>query len=199
MAQIKALQPGQRCACGCGCAIPKAKTVKGCPCACGGSCPTCGPAPRTQAETAPTASPGRTPVHETDRRPTVPATPQQMSDAQFARLLAQVRAARPATQASPTGPAIEATPLHELSQDALGRRLVARLSENHAATGPHAVSETAGTRTTARSALAEQAAALPAVMQSMSLSEALAARHDPDSQAWTRPANTGGLRTIFDA
>lgn len=190
-----ALTPGMRCSCGCGCALPKTPNARGCPCACG-SCNACNSRVRASGESARTVRPGHVPVTEA-RSPAAPA-PVAFTNAQVQALL---NAVRPAAAAAPTPvaaqqPAQESAPLHTLSTDELGRRLVRAVSEGHRSPWWRApVRENADTP--ALSGLAEQVQALPTGPQSVTLSEALATRYDLHSPAWTR--GTRGVRTVFDA
>lgn len=195
-------QPGTACPCGCRCAVPKAVTESspGCPCSCRG-CDVCGSSKRRLGESAPRRQPGRTPVTET--RSTVPttiATPEQL-EALIDRLTESVKTATAAHQAAPApqpAPVVEAAPLHSLSTDELGRRLVRQLAETHASPWWRPVTENAGdTGALAQRGLAEQAQALPIGQQSMTLAEALASAHDLESPAWRQGAARIG-RTIFD-
>ena len=194
-----ALTPGMKCSCGCGCAKPAVLNPKGCPCACG-ACLACGSRGRSSAETAPARAAGHALISET-RRSTVPATPPAtpISDTQFQALLSSIHGAAPAV--APQQPSVqESAPLHTLSNDELGRRLVRQLAEHHKSPYWAQVTENADTRVaSAPSGLAEQVQSLPGGLPSMSLTEALATAHDLHSPAWSRTPGARGVRTIFDA
>lgn len=127
-----------------------------------------------------------------------------LTESQLSQLLAAVaaRSAAPAARpASPQRPTVEETaPLHTLSNDELGRRLVRALSENHKSPWWAEVSENTGATPAAPGVpgLAEQIQNLPTGPQSMSLLEALTTAHDLHSPGW-RPTGARGARTIFDA
>lgn len=177
-----ALKPGSPCPCGCRCAVPLKPTAKGCPCPCG--CSICASrGARTQAESAPTRpTAGRTQIRESRETP-MTATTRPVTEAEFKVLLEAITNARAAAPA----PVIAEPPLHTLSNDQLGARLVRRLAENHASPYWAQVRENAGsTGTAAPAGLAEQAQALPIAQHAMTLSEALASAHDLHSPGWTR-------------
>jgi hypothetical protein len=125
-----------------------------------------------------------------------------ISESQFKTLLA---AAQARASAAPAAPAVtpeqarvnEAAELRSLTSDQLSARLLQRLAETWVPRSPGwraPITETAQPQ-----GLAEQAQAIPAGLHSVSLTEAMAARHDLHSPLWTRPAGVGHARTIFDA
>lgn len=190
-----ALTPGSRCPCGCKCAVPGVANPRGCPCPCG-ACNTCNSRVRgTQAESAPAGkTAGRTTIRESRETPMTPPT-RPVTDAEFKLLLEAISGTRAAAPApAPVVKAVE-PPLHTLSNEQLGQRLLRSLAENHRSPYWAAVNENAGSAPAAApSTLAEQAQALPIVPQSMTLSEALMAGRDLRSPSWNRtPA-----RTVFD-
>lgn len=185
-----ALTPGSRCPCGCKCAVPGVANPRGCPCPCG-ACNTCNSRVRgTQAESAPAGkTAGRTPIRESRQTP-MTATTRPVTDAEFNVLLEALKA-RPAAPA-PVTEAAE-VPLHTLTNEQLGQRLLRRLAENHSSPYWAAVNESASVPAVP-STLAESARALPIAQTSMTLTEAVKASHDPRSPFWNRtPA-----RTVFD-
>jgi hypothetical protein len=118
------------------------------------------------------------------------ATTRPVTDAEFNVLLEALKA-RPAAPA-PVTEAAE-VPLHTLTNEQLGQRLLRRLAENHSSPYWAAVNESASVPAVP-STLAESARALPIAQTSMTLTEAVKASHDPRSPFWNRtPA-----RTVFD-
>jgi len=133
-----------------------------------------------------------------------PNTPTVTAE-QFAQLLAAVRPQIAETEtAAPAAPTptseqariTEARELASLSTDQLGRRLLQRLAESRHAPGWRV---TESSEQPAAAGLTASAQSLPIGQQSMTLTEALATRHDLHSPAWTRTAGAQGARTIFDA
>jgi len=124
--------------------------------------------------------------------PATPATPQQF-EALLDRLTEAVRAATPPAPAAPAVAETAPVPLHELSNEQLGRRLLRGLSENHASPWWAGVRENADDTAAAPAGLAEQVQALPLALPSMSLTGAMTAAHDLQSPSWTRTPP----RTVF--
>lgn len=143
-------------------------------------------------ESATAAHARRMPVFES-WEPPMPA-PQPvpvMSDEHFNALLANIRetAPRPAPRPTPAQAAItEAAEIRALTDAQLSARLLERLAQR--ATGRAPLAES----TEQPATLAAATAALPAVQQPVSLSEAIAAARDPHSPLWNRGA---GQRTFF--